>query len=162
MSDEVLARVYASAPRRFLGVGMMAGLGGLMLYIAFATPPALQWQVFLLMIGGGALWVAQVMWQATSRHLVLTDQDLRDSEGRVLVTLDNVERVDRGAFAFKPSNGFIIRTRSKQERAWQPGLWWRFGRRVAVGGVTPSSQTKPMADIMAMILADRGQVDRGF
>ena len=60
--------------------------------------------------------------------------------------------VDRGAFAFQPSNGFLIRLRAGAERTWQPGMWWRIGTCVGVGGMTPGPQTKFMAEtILAMI-----------
>ncbi|SPF78267.1 hypothetical protein [Pseudoprimorskyibacter insulae] len=153
MSEEILATVHASAARRFIGVGTMAGLGGLVLYLALATAPALHWRLFLLVMGGGALFVAQFMWQTTGLRLELTQTELRDSNGRQLVALDDVEAVNRGAFAFKPSNGFMIKTKSRQSKVWRPGMWWRMGRMVAVGGVTPGSQTKPMADIMAAIVS---------
>ena len=158
MSDEILARVEASVPRRYLGLAMLVGLGALLLYIAFATPPALHWQLFLIVLGLLILWVAQLMWQATEGVLVLTRSELREEGGPVLARIEDIERVDRGAFALKPSNGFMIKTRRPQARGWRPGMWWRLGRRVAVGGVTPGSQTKPMADIIAALLTeDRGQ-----
>ena len=152
MSQEVLATLHASPPRRVLGVGMQAGLGLLLLYIAFATPPALVWQVFLIVVGLGSLWMAQRMWQVTALHLVLTREALCDSEGTVLARIDNIASVERGPFALKPSNGFMIKTIAPQARGWQPGVWWRIGRRVAVGGVTPGSQAKPMADIIAILI----------
>jgi len=67
----------------------------------------------------------------------------------------DIERVDRGVFAFKPSNGFLVRTREPSARAWRPGLWWRFGRRIGVGGVTSANQTKAMSEILAAMLAER-------
>ena len=157
MSDEILAEVSASAPRRVMGVVMLGGLGVLLLYIAFMTPPAPVWQVFLIVLGLASLWLAQVMWQVTAVTLILTPTELRDSDGTVLVRVEDVAAVDRGAFALKPSNGFMIKTHRPQARGWRPGMWWRIGRRVAVGGVTPGSQTKPMADILsAMLVRDRG------
>ena len=153
MSDEVLATVHASPPRRAMGFGTLAGLGVLLLYIAFMQPPALHWQVFLIVLGAGALWLAQHMWQVTGRHLELTATELRDSDGTVLARVEDIASVDRSAFAMKPSNGFSIKTHRPQARCWRPGMWWRIGRRVAVGGVTPGSQTRPMADIISMLIA---------
>jgi hypothetical protein len=56
----------------------------------------------------------------------------------------------------KPSNGFTVVMETKQPRAWAPGLWWRVGRRVGVGGVTGASQTKFMAEQIALRLAQGG------
>jgi hypothetical protein len=73
----------------------------------------------------------------------------------VLARIDDVVAVDRGMFAIKPSNGFMLKLKTPAPRAWHPGLWWRLGRRLAVGGVTPGSQTRPVADIISVMIAER-------
>ena len=143
----------ATAPRRVIGVTAMTGLGGLMLYVGWATPTAIGWTVLLTALGLIALWGAQVMWQATSHALILTDDALVDSDGTVVAALDNIAKVDRSPFAMKPSNGFLLILKEPAPRVWRPGLWWRWGRRVAIGGVTAGGHSKPMADMIAMKLA---------
>lgn len=155
MSDEVLAEVSASAPRRWLGIVMLAFMGGLLIYVAFSTPPALEWQLFLLGVGIAALLLAERMRRATSGVIELTETEIRTSEGETIVAVAEIEKVERGMFAFKPSNGFIIRTKSKGTRRWEPGLWWRIGRRVGVGGVTPGRQTKYMSEVIAALMVNR-------
>ncbi|MEQ5871110.1 hypothetical protein J4E08_14560 [Sagittula sp. NFXS13] len=152
---EELTRIGTSAPRRVFGVGAMTVLGGMLLYVAFAEPPAnWLWQVFLVALGLAALWFSARMWEATGHELILTDEALTDSDGTELARLDQIAKVDRSVFAMKPSNGFIILLKEPMPRAWRPGLWWRMGRRIAVGGVTSGAATKPMADIIAVKVAD--------
>ncbi|MDF1727013.1 MAG: hypothetical protein P1U53_04595 [Sulfitobacter sp.] len=160
--DEILATVKASPGRRLLGLGSLGLLGLLLIYIAFAQPPSLAYQVFLIVTGGGAIWVADAMRRATASVVELTPLCLRDRDGTIIATIDDIEALDRGFFAFKPSNGFLIRTTSGGVRHWRPGLWWRFGRRIGVGGMTPGSQTKFMAEIIATMLAlrEEGPQDR--
>ena len=154
MSDTELAYIKASAPRRVIGAGAMIGLGALMLYLAVANPPEnVIWLVFLVGCGLFALWVSQMLWQATAHSLILTDEALIDDQGQVLARLDQIAKVDRGAFALKPSNGFVLFLKEPDSRAWYPGLWWRMGKRVAVGGVTAGRDTKPMADALSMLVA---------
>ena len=156
MSSEILATVHASAPRRFFGVTLNIVLGLLLIYIALIKPPAhMGWQAFLVLLGVTVLWLGQKMWYATQRVIELTETELRDSSGEVIAYVDQIVSIDRGMLAFKPSNGFIFKVKTAQPRAWNPGLWWRFGRRVGVGGVTPGSSTKMMADIIAAKLAER-------
>lgn len=153
MATQELARITASATRRVIGVGAMLGLGALLLYMALATGGMhLLWQLTLAAVGLGALWLAQKTWTATGHALVLTEEALTDSDGTVLARLDQIERVDRSAFAMKPSNGFLVILKEPGPRVWRPGLWWRMGRRVAIGGVTAGSQTRPVADIMTQLL----------
>lgn len=155
MSGQELLRIEVSQPRRAIGAGALVGLGGLLLYIALTEPPAPGWLVFLLALGGGSLWFASVLWQATQRALILTEEALEEEGGAVIARLDEVVRIDRGMLAMKPSNGFSLLLRTRGARAWRPGLWWRWGRRVAVGGVTSGHQTRPVADIIAIKIAER-------
>lgn len=155
MQDGEIARITTSPSRRIIGVASMAGLGGLLLYLAINESPALGWQLFLIALGIGALWLGQKMWQATALSLILTEETLTDSEGTLLARIDEIEKVDRGLFAMKPSNGFTLLLSTARPRIWRPGLWWRIGRRVAIGGVTAGSQTKPVADILSAMVAQR-------
>lgn len=151
--DGVYARVQASAPRRVVAVTILVLLGALVIYAALAQPPALQWLVFMLLFGGGVLWVAEKLRRATAVVIELTGDELRDSSGRVLAKISNVQQVERGAFAMKPSQGFTLVLRQKMPRAWAPGMWWRFGKRLGVGGVTSSGQAKFMAEQIALQIA---------
>ena len=156
MQEDVLARVQASTPRRWLGVGMVATVGSMVIYVALATPPELGWQVFLIAMGVASFWLAQRMWLATQDAIELTRAELRTSSGQVICAIKDIEAVDRGIFAFKPSNGFLLKTRKASERSWAPGLWWRLGRRVGIGGMTSAAETKFMSEILSALLAERG------
>jgi len=158
MTDsEILATVMPSTARRFGGLVMLAVLGGLLIYIALATPPiSLAWRFILLALGGLVLWIAELMRRATLHGVVLTRDELRSTDGRVLARVEDMTGVVRGSFSLKPSNGFSVLTKTSQEKAWAPGIWWRFGKRVGVGGVTAASQAKYMSEILAAMLAERG------
>lgn len=153
--DEVLARVAASAGRRILGIGMLAFLAVLVIYVAIVSPPTLGWQIFLIALGAIALMIANAMRKSTRHTLELTRTELRDDAGTVIVKLDDVTSIDRGAFAFKPSNGFLLRLSKPHARDWRPGLWWRSATRIGVGGMTPMRSTKYMAEVIAIIIAER-------
>lgn len=154
--NEVLAVARASMGRRVLGLTSLALLGILLIYIAFARPPSIGWQVFLIVVGGSALWCAAVMRKSTSSWVELTPTELRDGDGTVIARVEDIQGMDRGAFAFKPSNGFLLKTGVAQPRAWRPGLWWRTGRRIGIGGMTPGNQTKFMSEVLSALMATRG------
>lgn len=154
-NDEILATVNASLPRRVITLGLLCVLALLVIYVAIATPPALGWQIFLIAVGISSLMVANAVRKATKFELELTREELRDTSGVVLVRLEDVASIDRGAFAFKPSNGFLLRLTKPHTRGWRPGLWWRGGKRIGVGGMTPGGQTKFMSDIIAVMLKER-------
>ncbi|SFD45565.1 hypothetical protein [Roseivivax sediminis] len=150
-AGEVLVVVHASAPRRWMGIVALAGLGTLLAALAIGTPMAFLWRLVFLAGAAGAIAGAAAMHRATQAVLELTREELRERGGLVLARIEEVERVDRSMFAMKPSNGFLLKLSRPQTRVWRPGLWWRLGRRVAVGGVTAGAQTRPMADIIAAL-----------
>jgi hypothetical protein len=83
----------------------------------------------------------------------LTREALYDGEGYVIFYIADVKTIDRGVLAFKPSNGFMLRVTKSQRRGWAPGVWWRFGKFVGVGGVTQSSDAKMMSELIAVLVA---------
>lgn len=157
MSDTILATASASQPRRWFGVVTLMMIGSINLYLGLATAPSLGWRIFLLLLGGGMVFGAMRFLSATQRRLELTAEVLRDSSGVVLAQTQDIVGVDRGMLAFKPSNGFLMKTRTPLGRCWQPGLYWRLGRRVGIGGVTPAAQTKLMSETILAMIARREQ-----
>lgn len=153
--------ITTSGSRRVIALTVLLGLGALLLYLAMARPPeALGWQVFLLGAGLLVLIQAERFRRTSQLRLNLWPDRLEDSTGRVLCTMDEISKVERGTFAFKPSNGFALvidadKAAPARGFVWAPGLWWRMGRRVGVGGVTPVAQTKAMADMIAVRVAER-------
>ena len=154
--DGVILRLEPSPSRRAFAIGVLYVLGALLLLIAFSQPAAPGWTLFLVVMGALAALGGELLRRATARTLELTVEGLFDSGGRCLARWDDIDRIDRGAFAFKPSNGFLIVLRSPGPRGWAPGLWWQLGRRVGVGGVTPRQAARFMAETIsrALSLAD--------
>ena len=152
---EVIATIHASPGRRILGIGSLWVLSLMVIYVAVVRPPDLGWQLFLFALGGGSLWIAEKMRRATALTLELTTEALRDSSGALVARTEDIHSLDRGMFAFKPSNGFLLRLSTSGDRAWRPGLWWRLGNRVGVGWMTPGHQAKFMAEILSAMIAER-------
>ncbi|MBT9383051.1 hypothetical protein KM176_04190 [Pseudooceanicola sp. CBS1P-1] len=155
--QEIIARIGVSAGRRVFGIAVLAVLAVAMLWLGL-RPEATVFTLRLLMIVLGVLvgLAAWAMARATGRALELTPEVLRDSSGHVLAHVAEIESVDRGAFAFKPSNGFLLKLARPGGRRFLPGLYWQVGRRVGVGGVLRASETKLVADRLSILLAERG------
>ncbi|PWE30521.1 hypothetical protein DDZ14_15295 [Maritimibacter sp. 55A14] len=158
MVSETIVRLGPSPARRVFSLAVLAVLGCLLIYIGLARPPAAAlWQIFLIGLGALVLVLTSRMWWATAGMIELREDGLYDSDGTRICAIEDVEGVERGIFAFKPSNGFLIRLRRRYPRGWAPGMWWRLGRRVGVGGVTPGAQGRIMADMLtARIMEDGG------
>lgn len=156
--EQVIAVLEASPLRRWVGLGTLVTTSLLVVWMALSadTGPALQ--AGALVLGAVLLWVADRFRQATALRIELTDGGLFESDGTCIARLQDIVSVERGALAFKPSNGFLIRTLSVGDRVWRPGMWWRIGSKIGVGGVTPVSQARFMADKLSELATHQDQV----
>jgi len=153
---EVVMELGVSPARRVIGVGAIVVLGGLMAWFGYRLEIALPLRAALALAGIGALWFAVRVWEGSRVRLILTRERLSDSAGRVLAELGEIEKVERGALAVKPSNGFLVMTRERRPAGWAPGLWWRVGRRIGVGGLTGGRQARIMSEVLEALVATRG------
>lgn len=145
--------VYVLSPapvRRWILIVSLLVLAAIVGAVLIRTPPAHPgWTVFLIGVLCSALWLAREVHRATSQTLELHPDGLFAEDGTCLCRMSEIERIERGVFAFKPAGGFLLRLKEKRPAAWWPGLWWRRGRVVGVGGVTARSAGRAMAEVIA-------------
>jgi hypothetical protein len=158
-AEPVLARLDASPPRRMIGIGVQLALGLFLISLALGFPrEQMSLRLGMLVLGCLVFYFAHLTWRATEVGLILTQSALRNSKGRLLAEIANVREVSRGPFALKPSHGFsLVLHRGGVGFAWVPGMWWRMGKRVGIGGVTPSQPSRYMAEMIAGMIAERNQ-----
>lgn len=150
--DEVYASVTISPSRRFILQFMLLALAGLLIAAAYSSTSGLFGRAMLLLAGLALLAYFEWCRRNLGATIVLTDAGLLQSDGTMIAPTEQFVKVERGALAMKPSNGFSIVLKDKQPRAWKPGLWWRLGRRVGVGGIASAGAAKFMAEQIALRL----------
>ncbi|WP_424975226.1 hypothetical protein [Dinoroseobacter sp. S124A] len=144
--------------KRGVSAAMLFLLAFLLGYVLLLHPPAsFGWMAFLGVMTAGAGWLGISMAQARPQGLELRSDGLYRADGEVICLLSEIVSVNRGAFAFKPSNGFLLRLAEPRDRAWMPGLYWRLGRFVGVGGVTHKAQGDMIAETIALTLSSQGK-----
>ncbi|MEM7438185.1 MAG: hypothetical protein AAF393_01205 [Pseudomonadota bacterium] len=155
MSD-IVAKLEPSLGRRWFGT-IALGLAALgLLYVGLFRPPeATGVQIILLIAAAGFAWQAQWNLRVTHLGLYITQQGLYDTDDNLVVSIANIVEVDRGLFAFKPSNGFLLRLDEAELRAWAPGLYWRIGRRLGIGGATNPARTRALAEAIEVLIVER-------
>ena len=94
---------------------------------------------------------AVVVYRAKGSAVRFDGEAVFDDTGLVLCRIDEIEKVERGLAFFNPSSGFVIRTHESQISGWSPGLWWRFGRRIGVGGATSARAGRNMASAIDLV-----------
>jgi hypothetical protein len=100
-------------------------------------------------------WFGYAMATAKATSVTFDGETLTDDAGVVICALDEIHSVERGFALFKPSGGFALVLKAEKERAWSPGLWWRIGQRVGIGGATPGRSSRNMADAITIAMAMR-------
>lgn len=151
--DETVATLGATPGRRLFAIAVLAILGIILLYTAATEPFTPVGRMALIGLGGFAIFGSERLRRVTLNPIRLTPTALYDGEDEVIFYIADVKTLDRGVLAFKPSNGFMVRLTTKQKRGWAPGVWWRLGRFVGVGGVTQSSDAKMMSELIAVMVA---------
>ena len=153
--EGVYARIGAVASRRLTALALLYLLAILLLYAALSSGRDMTAVIGLGVMGAVALWAGEKMRRGTSGEILLTDEGVVHSDGTVLAHMDDIISIERGAFAMKPSNGFTMLLKAPLGRVWRPGLWWRLGRRVGVGGIVSAAAAKFMAEQIAFRIKDR-------
>ena len=159
-TEEILAQLSPAPGRWFFGLVVQYALAAVLLYIAIVFPPReLVFHVLLVGLAAGTIFLAERGRRVKRMTVYLGREGLWDSEGRAIARIDQIKSVERGALAFKPSNGFLLRMTTAPGRVWVPGLWWRVGKNVGVGGTTPAGASKFMAELVATLVKEHQAQD---
>ena len=149
--DGVLMELGAAPARRMAAVGALYLAGGLLVWLGATSGASMA--ILVILVGAGGLVTAEVLRRSSRVTLSLTEDGLFDSRGVRLAAWHEIVSVERGSFSLKPSNGFGLKTHAPGPRAWVPGVWWRVGRRIGVGGVLAPRPCRFMAEQIALRLA---------
>lgn len=135
--------------RRFFVLGLVGALSVILIYSAFTLDGAILARLVLFLCGVGASVGLWIIYRATNDYIILNENGLELASGITLATWNDIKKADRGMFAFKPAQGFVVFLNMSAPTLWRPGLVWRFGSRIGVGGVTNAPQAKAMADAIS-------------
>ena len=151
IESDVIIELKPSPIRIWVAILSVSILGAFLLWVSASGATGSLLATLLFMVFAGLCFFgAHGLYRTRGLSLILRKDGLFENTGRTLCTREEIERIDRSFFALKPSNGFVVELKKPSARAWAPGLWWRFGKRVGVGGVTPIGESKAMADLMSI------------
>jgi len=105
--DGVIAVAAASPGRRLAACTVIYLLGILLIYLAFAEPPALPLLILIVAFGGAVLLLGDTLRRATRTQLVLRPEGLFDDAGTMLAEMDEIVSIDRGTPPKLGSGGVV-------------------------------------------------------
>jgi len=159
MSDETIKLVAPFVPaRRWFGVfslGLPAFLIAALLVQGAITNVL---SVILLLI------VAAVFGSAAYRMATVPDagivfdgHSLSTEDGVLLAAIEDIAEVQTGIFAMRPSNGFTLIMKKAGKMPTRPGIYWRQGRHMGVGGLLRAAEAKSIGKaIQAEVVVKKG------
>lgn len=154
--DTKVAVLEPSLGRRWFGAIILGLIGVILIYWSISYPPeTLIARILMPILGVLCFWQVQWNMRVSQYGLYLTKEGLFDANDVLICPLYNMAEVDRGLFAFRPSNGFLVRLHEPEEKGWAPGLYWRLGKRLGVGGATHPAQNKAMAQAIEALILER-------
>ena len=154
--ERMIVEIARPAAARWLVILSLVALGGLsaaMAVGAVTRQPLAALLFFAAALGLFALLMATL--RSRSSRLRFDGERLTDDSGAELCRLEEIESVERGFVLLKPSTGFLLTLTEPKPGAWAPGLWWRWGRKIGVGGATSRAAGKMMAEAISLALAAR-------
>lgn len=159
MSNPETLAILRPAPVRRVALVMTAGVLGILLVMVGLDAPqgGLALRASFIAVGLALIAAGWRVWHMTAVDLVLTSDELRQSDGRVICALADIVKVERGLAALRPATGFALALRQPQSFGWVPGLWWRRGSRVGIGGMTTRASAKALAEVIEAVLRDRAE-----
>ncbi len=161
-SDGIILSIGPSPARRYFAVICFVALAIVLIGLVVQGSAGIVWQAVFLGKAIASLLGAKRLYQGTDDEIELTRQELRTKSGRVLTTIENVRVVERGPFAFKPSNGFLVRMHAPCGKGWAPGLFWQRGTYLGIGGAINAGHTRAMAEAITALKMDVLPMDEGL
>lgn len=146
--DRTIDRLEVKGARHWTALALVAALALVLLSQVFVPDLPIVARGVVLVLALASAWLCLGLARRGPSSIMVTDLGLVDNFDRVICTFDQIEKIDHGAFALKPSKGFLIRLRASANPGWHPGLWWRYGKRVGIGGMTPAAETKLLAEVL--------------
>lgn len=144
-----LQELRASKIRRVLACGVLVVIGGMFWWVGMQDDQ-MGWPSRAMMAGFGALWLwgAFELWRGTAGAVILNDTGIVDSSGAQVTSIENIAAIERGIVSMKPSHGMLLKLSESGSAKWVPGLWWRLGARVGIGGLTAKRDTRLFAEAL--------------
>ncbi len=154
--SETLMELTISPIRRIFALVVLFMLGLLLIWNGLMLPgAAIALKLLLMLMGAAVLWLGIKMYDRTRGGLILTKEALWDYRGTCLIRMEDVVAMEKGVFALKPSNGFMLRGTQAPGNLWAPGMYWRVGTRVGVGGITNAREAKSMIEVIVALTSDQ-------
>ena len=140
--------------RRRLGIIVIGFLGITLIYKALKLEynNYLLEKIFFSILGSAIVYLAFRLANKTKRGIIFNKTGLYELDGVLICSLDEINEVDTSPYTFKPANGFIIKLKNSTKFGWSPGLWWKYNKRMTVGGMISKQESVIASQLLKDLL----------
>lgn len=147
-NDKPLAYIIPPKLKRYFFTILSLILAILLLYEGLSFFIVSGERLGFILVGIFLLGLTYLFYFNTGKALILYEDRLVSTDGELLFELNNVASIENGLFSFKPSNGVLFHLKEPMSLKWKLGLWWRFGKRVGIGGCTQKSSINLAVEVI--------------
>ena len=88
------------------------------------------------------LWLKRFLNRYSKIGFLINELGMFNLDESLIFKMDEIERIDVSPYTFKSANGFIILLKTKSSFKFIPGLYWRLGNRISIGGLVSKNESK--------------------
>ena len=88
------------------------------------------------------LWFRRFLKRFSKVGFLINQSGLFNLDGSIICEIGDIEKIDVSPYTFKSANGFIVILKTKTSFKSIPGLYWRLGKRLSIGGLVSKTESK--------------------
>ena len=89
-----------------------------------------------------ALWFKSFLNRYSKMGFLINQEGLFNLDKSLICRIDEIDQIDTSPYTFKSANGFIVILKTKNSFKTVPGLYWRLGKRISIGGLIAKNESK--------------------
>ncbi|MEE2775026.1 MAG: hypothetical protein VYE27_08945 [Pseudomonadota bacterium] len=138
---------------RYFAFTCSVGLLGLILIInSFSLDKAAN--LFFFCIGLTIILISYRIYQNRDKGFIITPCGIFEKNGRLICNFNEIDKIDTSPFSFKATNGFVVKLKNKTTFDFSVGLWWKYNRRLSIGGMISKNESKYLSIVFQEKLND--------
>ena len=98
------------------------------------------------------LWFKRFLKRYSNVGFLINDTGLFNLDETIVCKMSDIARVDVSPYTFKSANGFIVLLKTQSSFKSIPGLYWRLGKRISIGGLVSKNESKFLSGALLRFL----------
>ena len=130
---------------------------GLMLFLIYTllktsveSGKALLFLISIFLIS--TLWFKKFISQHPKVGFLLNQEGIFNLDNSIVCRIEDIETIDTSPYTFRSANGFIVFLRERSTFKIVPGLYWRLGNRISIGGLVSKAESKFLSTTMLNLM----------